>query len=343
MRKITKAALFMPVLLLVLASTADCTVREDVKAGFSASPLTGQAPLEVNFTDESTGNPTSWSWNFGDAETSTEQDPVHTYAAVGDYRTSLLVSNATSTDSLAIEGYIKVTDTTTLPSASFTASDTTGPAPLVVNFTDQSLGNPTSWSWSFGDGDSSSVQNPQHTYQTEGTYDVALIISNANGADTLAKPGYIKVAAAYKEITSQGITLKWMVDGANLKVIVSAPTLGWVSAGFNPSQDNHKDANIIIGYVKSGTVYIQDNFGTAAFVHASDVSLGGTDNVTDATGTESSGVTEIGFTIPLDSGDPYDRALTPGQSYKVILAYGPNGADNFTSQHLGATIVTIQI
>ena len=78
------------------------------------------------------------------------------------------------------------------PSASFTASPTTGTAPLSVAFTDTSAGSPTSWSWDFGDGTPpSTARNPAHTYAFAGTYTVTLTATNAQGSDTETKADYI--------------------------------------------------------------------------------------------------------------------------------------------------------
>jgi beta propeller repeat protein len=71
-----------------------------------------------------------------------------------------------------------------LPSAVFSAYPISGNAPMKVNFTDKSTGLPTSWSWNFGDGANSSIQNPEHTYSKEGNYTVNLTVSNAAGIDT---------------------------------------------------------------------------------------------------------------------------------------------------------------
>jgi PKD repeat protein len=78
-------------------------------AAFSATPVTGTAPLAVSFTDTSTGSPTSWSWNFGDGGTSTAQNPTHTYRAAGKYTVSLTVSNASGSDTLTRTDYVAVT------------------------------------------------------------------------------------------------------------------------------------------------------------------------------------------------------------------------------------------
>lgn len=79
------------------------------------------------------------------------------------------------------------------PEAAFTATPTSGAAPLTVSFTDQSLNFPTSWTWDFGDGNSSNQQNPSHTYQNSGNYNLSLTLSNSLGTDTETKTNYIIV------------------------------------------------------------------------------------------------------------------------------------------------------
>jgi len=162
-------------------------------ADFTGTPRSGTAPLDVTFTDLSTENPTSWSWNFGDGGTSTSQNPTHRYNNVGTYTVSLTATNAYGSDTETKPGYITVSSTPQPPDANFSADPTSGPAPLDVAFTDLSTGDPTSWSWSFGDGGSSTDQNPQHTYNAAGTYTVSLTAANADGSDTENKPNYITV------------------------------------------------------------------------------------------------------------------------------------------------------
>ena len=81
-----------------------------------------------------------------------------------------------------------------LLSADFTGSPTTGTAPLTVNFTDQSSGSIVSWAWYFGDGGTDTVQNPQYTYNSPGTYTVSLAISSNTATDSIAKTDYISVS-----------------------------------------------------------------------------------------------------------------------------------------------------
>src|SRR6266487_1896791 len=82
------------------------------------------------------------------------------------------------------------------PTASFSAAPTSGTAPLTVQFTDTSTGGPTAWAWDFGDGSSSTAQNPSHSYATAGTFTVALTASNAGGSDTATQAGLISVSVS---------------------------------------------------------------------------------------------------------------------------------------------------
>jgi PKD repeat protein len=79
------------------------------------------------------------------------------------------------------------------PLADFTSDVVSGAAPLTVNFTDTSTGNVSSWSWDFGDGGTSTQQNPSHDYLTPGTYTVVLQVTGPGGSDTRTRTGYITV------------------------------------------------------------------------------------------------------------------------------------------------------
>jgi PKD repeat protein len=165
-------------------------VLPPVVAQFSAEPESGVVPLQVQFTDLSEGDPTSWFWAFGDDSTSTEQNPMHTYMDTGYYDVKLVVSDGTWTNSLIRSSYIKV-----LPSvvAQFSAEPESGFIPLTVQFADLSTGDPTNWFWDFGDQTTSTEQHPIHTYTNNGIYDVMFITSDGIKFDTLIRTEYIAV------------------------------------------------------------------------------------------------------------------------------------------------------
>ncbi|MEN6343128.1 MAG: PKD domain-containing protein [Methanospirillum sp.] len=168
------------------------SVMGPVTASFSATPTLIPVGASVRFTDASTGNIFTRAWTFGDGGTSTATNPVHAYAAAGTYTISLTVANAHFSNTKTVARLVTVG----VPAnASFVANRTAGASPLAVGFTDTSAGSPTSWAWSFGDGATSTAQNPVHTYTAPGTYDVRLTAANALGSDGETRTGYIAVAA----------------------------------------------------------------------------------------------------------------------------------------------------
>jgi len=163
-------------------------------ASFSSSAASGPVPHSVSFTDTSSGPPSSWLWDFGDGATSTEQHPVHVYTEVGTYTVSLTATNSTGSDVETGVDYVHVLPPP--PVASFSSSAASGVVPHSVSFTDTSSGTPTSWLWDFGDGATSTEQNPVHVYTVVGTYTVSLTATNAGGSDAESLVDYIQALPA---------------------------------------------------------------------------------------------------------------------------------------------------
>lgn len=166
-----------------------------LNALFIGTPVSGPAPLDVQFTDQSTGYVSNHSWSFGDGGSSAVKNPTRRYTAPGQYTVRLIVSGASGSDTLTKPNYITVTSASGAPVAAFAASPLSGTRPLTVTFTDQSTGNPTSWQWTFGDGNSSSQRNPTHTYTAAGSYNVTLRVTGPGGTDTESKNAYIVVGS----------------------------------------------------------------------------------------------------------------------------------------------------
>jgi PGF-pre-PGF domain-containing protein len=150
-------------------------------ANFSASSTSGDAPLTVKFTDNSTDANSSL-WYFGMTDASTEKNPTFNFTSPGIYRVVLEVSNSNGWDATAqeiiVQGQGKV-----LPVPNFDANTSNG---LTVQFTDTSQ-NGNGFYWSFGDGTHSTDFSPTHNYSKTGNYIVSLAVSNENGTSPISK------------------------------------------------------------------------------------------------------------------------------------------------------------
>jgi PKD repeat protein len=160
-----------------------------VNAGPTALFSSSVSSRTAVFSNNS-ANATSYSWSFGDGNTSTEATPSHTYAADGTYTVVLSATNACGTNTFTQNVLI-----VTSPTAGFTVNTTIGCGPLDVQFTDLSSSNTTSWAWSFPGGSpaTSTERNPVVNYATPGTYSVTLIASTAAGNSTFERINYITV------------------------------------------------------------------------------------------------------------------------------------------------------
>jgi len=156
---------------------------------FCACPREGCDSLLVNFTDLSVGYIDTWEWDFGDPNSgsdnySDEENPSHWYMASGLYSITLTVTGPGGTASITKDHYVEVL---TAPTADFAVVSQSGCIPVTVKFEDRSTGGPVAWWWDFGDGTSSTEQNPSHTYAQNGTYLVTLKAYNSCGRDMIQR------------------------------------------------------------------------------------------------------------------------------------------------------------
>lgn len=162
-------------------------------ADFSGAPLSGYVPLTINFSDQSvTRCPgVAYAWDFGDGGTSNQENPTYEYTADGTYAVSLTITSDGGVDSETKANY--VTGTCQAPTANFSANRTSGRKPLDVNFynTSSSYCTITSFSWVFGDGGTSTLQNPSNRYLNVGQFTVSLTVANNGGMDAETKSNYI--------------------------------------------------------------------------------------------------------------------------------------------------------
>ncbi|MGB0850277.1 MAG: PKD domain-containing protein, partial [Bacteroidia bacterium] len=161
----------------------------------------GCAPLNVNFVDGSSNSGTdsivSYLWNFGNGDTSSQKSPSYTYDKPGVYTVSLTVTNSSGCTSTVTEpAFVQAIgpDVNFGVDTTFELCDST----LSVNFTDSTIfGAPiTNWNWNFGDGFSSNLQNPSHTYSGKGIYGVSLTIHDIDGCSrTMTQDSLIEIRA----------------------------------------------------------------------------------------------------------------------------------------------------
>jgi len=155
----------------------------------ASSSSFGCAPTPISFT-ESSQNGIDWFWDFGDGTSSTIQNPTHTYTVDGTYNVSLIVTSAHGcTDTVSSTSMVEIDDVV----ANFTTMSGSGCAPQPAYFSDSSY-NAVSWDWDFGNGFTSTLQNPIQIYYTGGNYSIQLIVESASGCtDTVLSPNPLNI------------------------------------------------------------------------------------------------------------------------------------------------------
>jgi PKD repeat protein len=210
-----------------------------VTANFTTDVVRGLAPLTVQFTDTSAGEPTSWQWDFdndGNVDATT-QNPSFTFTTPGVFSVRLVAANANASGTITRSGLITAVTTIT---PDFTVSATSGVAPLTVTFTDASTQSPTAWAWDF-ENDSTvdaTTQNPSHTYTTPGTYAVSLTATNEAGSATETKTGFVTVLTP----VVAGFTASTTSGAAPLSVTFTNTSTGATSFSWDFESDGTPDS-----------------------------------------------------------------------------------------------------
>jgi PKD repeat protein len=185
------------------------TIREPVAppvAGFGLDKNQAGIGEQIQFTDGSTPEPTSWNWDFGDGSSSTSRNPSHAWDAPGTYLVTVTAANEGGQSSAQLPVTIFAE-----PLAGFEwSADGT-----VVSFVDRSSSNPNEWLWDFGDGDRSRRQDPEHRYDEPGEYTVTLIAANNVGPSQpfTTTVRVVEAPAARFACSADGFRLR--CDGSN--------------------------------------------------------------------------------------------------------------------------------
>ncbi len=186
-------------------------------ASFTYQSLDTIFPMPVQFWANSVGA-TSWLWNFDDGTTSVQENPLHIFQLNGTYNVSLTISNGTCsqyypTGTFAFGTGAGPVDTTGTPGPVIPPKS--GCVPYTCRFVDPNS-NSVSWFWTFGDGTSSTLKNPEHTYLTTGVFDVTLIAGKSGGgSDTLFMPGRVRVSGPLANFSIQQLN---NCNGTNVSI-----------------------------------------------------------------------------------------------------------------------------
>jgi len=242
----------------ILIFSCEKQLEPAVQVEFSADKTSIALGESVSFTDATEGNPTSWAWEFegGTPSNSTEQNPSVVFENIGVYDIKLVASNASNSSELLIKNYINVNDSTL--SADFT-SDLNKLFPNdIISFSDLSIGNPTSWEWTFEGGNpaTSSQQNPTVSYTEAGTYSVILKVSNKDHSDATVKSEYITVLNTFEK----GVIAHYKLDG-NAVDATGNQIEGTILENATPVADRNGNSNSAYEFISGNDgVEIETNY-----------------------------------------------------------------------------------
>lgn len=203
-------------------STNNITIGSSLVPSFTTSTTAGCGPLTVQF-DCTVPDAISWSWNFGDGNTSSIDNPTHTYVNPGTYTITLTVNTLSGCNgTVTIPAMITVD---AKPTANFTLVQDSGCSPFTAHFINQSTGAAT-YAWQFGNNDSSRLTNPTSTYVQGGFFSVTLVAQSTHGcADTITRTQLVKVFAPNARFTATpligcpGMSVQFSPAVTNLNVV----------------------------------------------------------------------------------------------------------------------------
>ena len=322
-----------------LVVTNDCGVSTSMQiitivvqpvAGFDATPTSGCSPLTVQFNDQSSGNVTSWSWNFpgGTPSTSTDQNPSVTYNAAGVYSVDLTVTNSAGSNMISQTDYITVND---VPSANFTQV-TNG---LTVDFTNTST-NANSYSWDFGDGNSSTETDPTHSYGTDGDYDVILTATNDCGSVTSSQT--ITISTLPSANLGANVTSGCAPLTVQFNDLSSSNTTSWLWSfpGGNPSTSNEQNPVVVYNSagVYSVTLVASNSTGDNTITFTDYITV---DDIPFVGFTQSTNGLEVTFTNTSTNANSYNWDFGDGNSSTETNPIHTYAADGNYNVELTAT------
>lgn len=302
----------MRVLLFCLMISSFGLSQTPPTAQFTASPLIVCLEESIHFTSQSTAGSspiTSYQWDFGDGNASTQQNPNHVYSAPGTYTVTLTVQASNGQADFELKSaYVKVNPK---PAPNFTTTANGCSLPVSVTFGNTTTGA-VSYNWNFGNSQTSTLQNPAAVnYTTAGTYNVTLIATNSFGCkDTMIKPIVISnfQAGINAPATACQNTPVSITDNST----VGANSWGWAFGGGNPSSSTSQ--NNTVTFSTPGTYTIGLN--------AQNTSLG-------CSGSTSKQITILATPVPSFTANPTTGCAPQGVTFTNTSPSGTNFQWNF--------------
>lgn len=211
--------------------------NQSPNASFSVNHTSGEAvSFNASGSSDSDGSVASYEWNFDDGSTGSGEAISHTFDSAGEYTVELIVTDDQGATDSTTKSISVSPPPNESPNASFSVSQTSGEAPLDVTFdasgSFDSDGNITNYQWDFDDGSTSSGVNVTHTFDSEGTYNLELTVTDNDGAT---------------DSTNKTLSVSTPTNNSPIASFTATPTSGEVplDVDFDPSGSSDPDGNIV--------------------------------------------------------------------------------------------------
>lgn len=267
----------------IVIMVTDPNANTGPTAVVSATPLSGNAPLEVSFVGSNSTDDVgvvSYSWDFGDGGTSTEADPTYTFNSVGVYEVELTVTDGEGlSDSATITIQVTEPGGNQAPVAVVDATALSGIAPLEVSFTGSNSTDDVGvvgYSWDFGDGETSTEANPVHVFEFAGTFEVVLTVEDAEGLidtatvtieveenDPTAVGDFEAVIAPNPSDNTANINIMSIPQGTTVTMIYLYDSTGRLLGEFEPQSIASGNQYLLpVFTLRDGLYYVKFEFNT---------------------------------------------------------------------------------
>lgn len=245
---------------------ATITVVDGVVSNYSST----SAGLTATFTNSSTaGVGATYSWDFGDGNTSTATDPVHTYAADGTYTVCLITSEGCASDTTCQS----VTVGCPMPTPGFTFA---GTAPTISFTNTSTAGTGAAYLWDLGDGNTSTSASPTHTYSADGNYTVCLIVTDVCGTDSTCQTVVITTCnnptAGFTSVENPAGSGTF--DFTSTSTTTGTTTYSWDFGDSNTSTDENPSHTYTSGGTYTVILTVTDSCGTNSFTGTVNTTVG---------------------------------------------------------------------